>query len=116
MVELVRFRFVTKDKRASQDVADKVRRQIRSTAAKLTPGTEPQITIEPESPEHQDAGSIIAILLAGPTVVAVAKVFAEWACDRGYGLEVSLPSGTKVILKNADREMVEKTIQSYANR
>jgi hypothetical protein len=113
MDERVRFRFLVDNRREAAELAAQVERQIRSTAAAHS-NAQPDIVIEPESPEHQDFGAILAIVLAGPAVVAAAQVFAEWVCDRGYSLEITLPSGAKVALRNASKKMIEDTIRQHA--
>lgn len=87
-------RFPDSDLRDANRLAQSLRDAVRDEA--------PDAEVEQarENDEHQDFGPTLAIVLAGPAVVAIAKGIQSWLTrHHGVTLEISGPDG-KIVASN----------------
>jgi ferric-dicitrate binding protein FerR (iron transport regulator) len=114
MTKGTKFRILARNEAEAEQLTRELARQIEAGLSKLPSSDKIQVQTESANPTRQDFGTILAIVLAGPAVVEVARIIANYATGRGHDLEIELPSGAKITLKNADRDTVERTIRAHA--
>lgn len=85
-------------------------------AGSLTPAIremDPHVSVQRRrtNPESQDAGIILGIILGSAAISTVAKGIAAWlARHSGTEIEIQLPDGTSVRVKNASGHDTAETV------
>jgi hypothetical protein len=106
MTDTVTIRFANTNVAKAGQYAETLKTSILDAAP------EADVKREKDSQETQDFGATLAIVLAGPAVVAIAKGMQVWLERyRGVELEVTTPDG-KVIAKNITAANVVQVIQA----
>jgi hypothetical protein len=93
MTEIV-VKFEDVDVRQANALAQSLKDAIKDEAP------DAQVAQKRDNEENQDFGATLAIVLAGPAVVAIAKGIEQWLIrQHSVSLEITTPNG-KVIAKN----------------